>query len=141
MRWSTGSCRGRGDSLFAHVTLGTDDIDRARAFWDAVLAPLGHARVAGHDDARSSAWGQDEPGAHLWVTRPFDGGPARAGNGAMVSFAAPSRAAVDAAHAAALAAGETCEGPPGLRPHYGPGFYAACFRYPDGNKANAVHYG
>jgi catechol 2,3-dioxygenase-like lactoylglutathione lyase family enzyme len=127
--------------VFAYVCLGTDDIARARAFWDAVLAPLGHARVAGYDDAASSAWGADDPGVHLWVARPFDGRPARAGNGAMVSLAAPSRAAVDAAHAAALAAGGTCAGPPGLRPQYGPGFYAACFRDPDGNKANAVHDG
>lgn len=124
--------------MFGSVCLGTGDIARARAFWDAVLAPLGHARVAGYDDARSSAWGLDDPGPHLWVTLPFDGRPAAPGNGTMVSFAAPTRAAVDAAHAAALAQGGTCAGPPGLRPQYGPAFYAAYFRDPDGNKANAV---
>ncbi|MFN3970826.1 MAG: hypothetical protein ACK4L4_05550 [Gemmobacter sp.] len=75
---------------------------------------------------------------HLWVTRPFDGGPARAGNGAMVAFAAPGRAAVEAFHAAALAQGGADEGAPGLRPQYGAGFYAAYVRDPDGNKVAAV---
>lgn len=126
--------------MFTYVCLGTDDIARARRFWDAVLAPLGHARIEGYDDATSSAWGTDDPGPHLWVTRPFDGGAARPGNGVMVSFLAGSRAAVEAFHAAALAQGGTSEGPPGLRPHYGPGFFAAYVRDPDGNKAAAVHY-
>ncbi|MFN3642348.1 MAG: VOC family protein [Gemmobacter sp.] len=124
--------------MFAYVCLGTNDIDRARTFWDAVLAPLGHARVAAHDDAASSAWGAAEPGVHLWVTRPFDGRAAAPGNGTMVSFLAASRAAVDAAHAAAMANGGQDEGAPGLRPHYGPDFYAAYVRDPDGNKAGMV---
>ncbi len=127
--------------MFSYVSLGTADIRRARAFWDAVLAPLGVARIGGCDDATSSAWGDDDPGPHLWVTTPFDGNPPAAGNGAMVSFLAPSRAAVDAFHAAALAHGGRDEGAPGLRPQYGPGFYAAYVRDPDGNKANAVFYG
>lgn len=126
--------------MFSYVCLGTDDIARARVFWDAVLAPLGHGRVPGYDDAASSAWGRDDPGPHLWVTRPFDGRPASAGNGTMVSLLSPTRAAVDAVHAAALAAGGRCEGAPGLRPAYGPHFYAGYFRDPDGNKANVVCY-
>jgi catechol 2,3-dioxygenase-like lactoylglutathione lyase family enzyme len=126
--------------VFSYVCLGTDDIVRARAFWDAVLAPLGHARIKGYDDETSLAWGTADPGPHLWVTRPFDGGAARAGNGAMVAFLAPGRAEVEAFHAAALENGGTCEGPPGLRPQYGPGFYAAYVRDPDGNKAAVVHY-
>jgi lactoylglutathione lyase len=126
--------------MFAYVCLGTNDMGRSRAFWDAVMAALGHGRVAGYDDARSSAWGGDEPAVHLWVTQPFDGRPATPGNGTMASFLASTRAAVDAAHAAALARGGRCEGPPGLRPHYGPTFYAAYFRDPDGNKACAVCY-
>lgn len=127
--------------MFGYVCLGTADIARARAFYDAALAPLGHARVAGYDDATSSAWGQAEPGPHLWVTVPFDGRPPAPGNGTMASFLAASRAAVDAFHAAALAHGGSDEGPPGLRPHYGPGFYAAYVRDPDGNKLNAVCHG
>jgi catechol 2,3-dioxygenase-like lactoylglutathione lyase family enzyme len=127
--------------MFSYICLGTNDITRARGFFDAVLAPLGHGRVAGYDDATSSAWGTDDPGPHLWVTAPFDGAPARAGNGGMVAFLAPDRAAVAAFHAAALAAGGRCEGAPGLRPQYGPGFFAAYLRDPDGNKLAAVAYG
>jgi catechol 2,3-dioxygenase-like lactoylglutathione lyase family enzyme len=127
--------------MFSYVCLGTNDIGRARAFYDAVLAPLGHARIESSDDATSSAWGIDDPGPHLWVTAPFDGAPAGTGNGTMVSFLAPSRAAVDAFHAAALAQGGRDEGGPGLRPQYGPGFYAGYVRDPDGNKLNAVCYG
>ncbi|MGQ0564763.1 MAG: VOC family protein [Gemmobacter sp.] len=126
--------------MFSYVCLGTNDIDRARAFWDAAMAPLGSLRVAGYDDAASSAWGSAEPGVHLWVTGPFDGQAAQPGNGTMISFAARDRAAVDAFHAAGLAHGGSDEGAPGLRPHYGPGFYAAYLRDPDGNKLNAVAY-
>lgn len=74
------------------------------------------------------------------MTEPFDGQPASVGNGTMVSFLAKSRAVVDAFHAAALAHGGTNEGLPGLRPQYGPQFYAGYVRDPDGNKLNAVCY-
>jgi catechol 2,3-dioxygenase-like lactoylglutathione lyase family enzyme len=128
-------------SMFSYVSLGTNDLPRSVAFFDAALAPLGHARIAGYDpDGTSAAWGRDDPGPHLWVTLPFDGRPAGVGNGTMVSFLAHSRAAVDAFHAAGLAHGGTDEGAPGLRLHYGPGFYAAYLRDPDGNKVNAVFY-
>lgn len=127
--------------MFSYVSLGTKDLARAMRFYDAALAPLGHARIEDYDpDARSAAWGTDDPGPHLWVTEPFDGQPASHGNGTMVSFLAPSRAAVDAFHAAALAQGGSDEGAPGLRPEYGPTFYAGYVRDPDGNKLNAVCY-
>jgi catechol 2,3-dioxygenase-like lactoylglutathione lyase family enzyme len=127
--------------MFSYVSLGTRDLACAMRFYDAALAPLGHARVEDYDpDDRSAAWGLDDPGPHLWVTQPFDGKAATVGNGTMVSFLASSRAAVDAFHAAALAHGGTDEGAPGLRPQYGPQFYAAYVRDPDGNKLNAVCY-
>jgi catechol 2,3-dioxygenase-like lactoylglutathione lyase family enzyme len=127
--------------MFSYVSLGTRDLSRALPFYDAALAPLGHFRIDGYDpDAISAAWGTDDPGPHLWVTTPFDGQPALPGNGVMVSFLAETRAAVDAFHAAALAAGGTDEGAPGLRPQYGPSFYAGYVRDPDGNKLNAVCY-
>jgi catechol 2,3-dioxygenase-like lactoylglutathione lyase family enzyme len=127
--------------MFSYMVLGTNDLARSVAFYDAALAPLGHARVADYDpDGSSAAWGKDDPGPHLWVTHPFDGRPASVGNGVMVSFSASNRAAVDAFHAAGLAAGGQCEGAPGLRPHYGPAFYAGYLRDPDGNKINAVCY-
>jgi catechol 2,3-dioxygenase-like lactoylglutathione lyase family enzyme len=127
--------------MFSYVSLGTRDLARSMRFYDAALAPLGHARVEDYDpEDRSAAWGLDDPGPHLWVTQPFNGEAATVGNGTMVSFLAPSRAAVDAFHAAALAHGGTDEGAPGPRPHYGPHFYAAYVRDPDGNKLNAVCY-
>jgi catechol 2,3-dioxygenase-like lactoylglutathione lyase family enzyme len=127
--------------MFSYISLGTADLARAVAFYDAALAPLGHARIFDYDSAgTSAAWGLDDPGPHLWVTEPFDRQPPTAGNGVMVSFLAPTRAAVDAFHAAALANGGRNEGSPGLRPHYGPNFYAAYVRDPDGNKLNAVCY-
>jgi catechol 2,3-dioxygenase-like lactoylglutathione lyase family enzyme len=127
--------------MFSYVSLGTRDLARAMQFYDAVMAPLGHSRVEDYSpDDGSAAWGLDDPGPHLWVTQPFDGGPATPGNGTMVSFLAPDRTAVDAFHAAALAHGGTDEGAPGLRPQYGAHFYAAYVRDPDGNKLNAVCY-
>lgn len=127
--------------MFSYISLGTDDIARAITFYDAALAPLGHARIGGYDpDGTSAAWGLDDPGPHLWVTQPFDGNPASVGNGTMVSFLADSRAAVDAFYRAAIAAGASDEGAPGLRPHYGAHFYAAYVRDPDGHKLNAVCY-
>ena len=127
--------------MFSYVSLGTRDVTRAIAFYDAVLAPLGHRRIPDYDpDGTSAAWGLDDPGPHLWVTEPFDGRRASAGNGTMVSFLAETRAAVAAFHAAALAHGGSDVGAPGLRPQYGPHFYAAYVRDPDGNKLNAVCY-
>jgi catechol 2,3-dioxygenase-like lactoylglutathione lyase family enzyme len=127
--------------MFSYVSLGTRDLARAMRFYDAALAPLGHARIDDYDpDDRSAAWGIDDPGPHLWVTEPFNGQPATIGNGVMVSFLADTHAAVDAFHAAALAHGGTDEGAPGLRPQYGPHFYAGYVRDPDGNKLNAVCY-
>jgi catechol 2,3-dioxygenase-like lactoylglutathione lyase family enzyme len=127
--------------MFSYVSLGTQDLTRAKAFYDAALAPLGIPRVDDYDpDGTSAAWGTDDPGPHLWVTKPFDGQPATVGNGTMVSFLAETRTAVDAFYRAALANGGTDEGAPGLRPQYGPTFYAAYVRDPDGNKVNAVCY-
>jgi catechol 2,3-dioxygenase-like lactoylglutathione lyase family enzyme len=125
--------------MISHVTLGTDDIARAGAFYDRVLAPLGLRRIESLDTAIGYAL---EPDAtpQFWIMRPFDGAGAAPGNGTTLAFEAADRATVDAFHAAALAAGGRCEGPPGLRPHYHPDFYGAYARDPDGNKiACACH--
>jgi uncharacterized protein YhfF/catechol 2,3-dioxygenase-like lactoylglutathione lyase family enzyme len=132
--------------VFHHLTLGTDDIARGGAFYDAVLAPLGLVRT--WDDVEQDGWlcwqlsgkaplgPETQPG--FWLCRPTDGGAPSAGNGATVAFAAPTRAAVRDFHAAALAAGGRCEGPPGLRPHYGERYYGTYVRDPAGNKIAAV---
>jgi len=120
--------------MYSHVSLGTDQFDRAVAFYDIVLATLGLARINTLPDYPAAGWGT-QPGARpqFWVTRPYDRTAATVGNGVMVAFAAPDRAAVRAMHAAALAAGGADEGAPGLRAYH-PNWYGAYFRDPDGNK-------
>ncbi len=127
--------------MFSCLSLGTNDLVPVMRFFGAILAPLGHLRVVDYDpDDRSAAWGQDDPAPHLWVTQPFGGPAASVGDGTMAACIAPSRAAVDAFPAAALAHGGTDEGVPGLRPQYGRQFYATYVCDPDGNKLNAVCY-
>jgi catechol 2,3-dioxygenase-like lactoylglutathione lyase family enzyme len=122
-----------------YITLGTNDLARAARFYDAALAPLGFVRRA--TEATEVGYGRPEDRrTRIWVTLPFDGKPATVGNGSMPAFVAPDQDAVREFHRAALAAGGTDEGAPGLRP-YGPGFFAAYVRDPDGNKLSAVHEG
>ncbi len=131
--------------LFAYVCLGTSDLDRAKSFYDAVMATLGHRRciTAGEPDWENWAgWGlyadQGREQDALWVCKPFDGKPPAPGNGTMIALRATSWAAVRAFHAAVLANGGTSEGEPGLRLQYNPDFYAAYVRDPDGNKLAVV---
>lgn len=118
----------------SHVSLGTDDLDRAGAFYDRVLAPLGIRRIEAFPGG--IGWGRRFP--EFWMQTPFDGRPAGTGNGTHVAFLAAARAQVDAFHAAGLAAGGTDEGPPGPRPAYGEHYYAAFLRDPDGHKIEAM---
>lgn len=126
--------------MFSHVMIGTHDPARAWVFYDAVLAPLGIQRVKAKYE-HWAAWEQPGEAAKFWVGRPYDGRPAVAGNGCMTAFLAPTRAAVDAAYAAAIKAGATDEGKPGPRPHYTPDYYGAYVRDPDGNKIHFVRRG
>ena len=126
--------------MFSHVTVGTHDLERAIAFYDATLAPLGIERVSKKYPGWA-AWQRPGEESKFWVGLPYNQLPASVGNGCMVAFAAPSRAAVDAAHAAALAAGGRDEGKPGPRPSYGPDYYGAYIRDPDGNKVHFVRRG
>ncbi len=125
--------------MLQYLTLGSNDIIRSRTFYDAALAPLGIARV--HEDANELAYAAPAAAGlqqvKLWLVRPYLGYPATWGNGTMVAFAASSRQQVRDFHAAALAAGGTDDGAPGLRPYH-PTFYSAYVRDPDGNKLSAV---
>lgn len=114
--------------MIGYTTIGANDLERARAFYDAVLEPLGGRRTLSYE--RSQYYGSTG-GAMLGVVLPFDGQPATTGNGTMVALAAASPDAVDATYAAAMANGGADEGPPGDR---GGGFYGAYFRDLDGNK-------
>ena len=127
--------------MFTFICLGTRDLARAAIYYDAVMATLGHFRcdVSGEPNWEGwMGWGTyEQHGAKelaLWLCPPFDAGPASVGNGTMVAFSATSWKQVDDFHAAAIVHGGTCEGQPGLRPHYQPDFYAAYNRDPDGNK-------
>lgn len=130
--------------MFSHIILGARDLDLLARFYDAVLAPLGLERgpleEGGDGGPPGILW--QVPGRRwpqFWVQLPFNGLPATWGNGTQVSFAAPSPAAVDAAWRAMLEGGGTDEGAPGLRPQYGPDYYGAYGRDPEGNKLCFVH--
>lgn len=120
-------------SIYTHVTVGTNDLHKAREFYDTVLGKLGQKRIADLAE-NGSIWGVEAPS--FFVLKPANGAPANVGNGVTVSFEAPNRAAIDAFHAAALAAGGSDEGAPGTR-DWAPHAYAAYARDLDGNKLAA----
>ena len=131
--------------MIGYVTLGSDNMPRARDFYDQLLgSTLGAKRIMefGDDLGGFTMWGTgfDKPG--IAVTNPFNKQPAVAGNGNMTAIALDSRDKVDAVHAKALELGGTCEGPPGVRGEEGPqAFYGAYFRDLDGNKLCAFRVG
>lgn len=115
--------------MIGYVTLGTNDYEKAKAFYDVVLGVLGAKRTMASD--RMQGYGSVGGGPMLAVCKPYDGQPATAGNGTMIALAADSREEVDRTYAAAMANGARDEGAPGLR---GETFYGAYFRDSDGNK-------
>lgn len=121
--------------MIGYVTLGTNDLDRARAYYDALLGEIGATRKMEFAETGFTLYGTGDRRPGIAVTRPYDGNPATVGNGNMAAIAADSRETVDRLHAKALALGGTDEGAPGLRTPEGPGaFYGAYFRDLDGNK-------
>ena len=131
--------------MMGYVTLGSDNMPRARAFYDELLgSTIGAKRIMefGDEAGGFTMWGTgfDKPG--LAVTNPYNKQPAGAGNGNMTAIALNSRDKVDAVHAKALELGGTCEGPLGVRGEEGPqAFYGAYFRDLDGNKLCAFRIG
>lgn len=124
---------------FSHITLGTNDAERAARFYDAALAPLGFTRVP-KPPGKPPLYAKGGRMPFLYLYTPYDGRPATWGNGTHVAFLAASREKVDAFHDAAMNHGGTDEGPPGIRENYSPDYYAAYVRDPDGNKLQAVCY-
>ena len=114
--------------MIGYVTLGTNDLERTARFYDELLALLGAKRTM--ETERYIAWGSGK-GPMLLAIRPWDGGPATAGNGTMLALAAGSREQVAEVHARALALGARDEGAVGPR---GGNFFGGYFRDPDGNK-------
>ena len=119
--------------MIDHLSIGVRDIARARAFYDAVLEPLGY-RCLSADDG-SLGYGADA--VALWIGATERPVPADEASGLHICFAAPDRHGVDAFHAAALGSGGRDNGAPGLRADYGDGYYAAFAVDPDGYRIEA----
>lgn len=121
--------------MFSHVMIGTNDLDRAKTFYDAVLGTMGigPAVVDGHRIFYIS------PKGVFSVSKAIDGKPATSANGGTVGFAAETTEQADAWHAAGIAnGGKTCEDPPGVRSGNSGKMYLAYLRDPDGNKICAL---
>lgn len=116
--------------MLTHVMVGTNDLPKAKAFYDAALGALGSSCVMATD---SRAYYAGEGPAFI-VTTPANGEPAQHANGGTIGFTAKDREAVDAWHAAGLAHGGADEGAPGPRPNVPGNAYGAYLRDPDGNK-------
>jgi catechol 2,3-dioxygenase-like lactoylglutathione lyase family enzyme len=130
--------------MIGYATIGTNDLEKARAYYDELLGSIGAKRLMQFEDdvggftLYATEW--SKPG--IAVTRPYNRETATAGNGNMVAMVMDSRAKVDALYAKALQLGGTDEGPPGLRSEEGPrAFYGAYFRDPEGNKFCAFRVG
>jgi predicted lactoylglutathione lyase len=117
--------------MIGYVTLGTNDLPRAAAFYDALLGEIGAKRL--WDSPSGIGWGVSMEQPSLAVMKPFDGQPATRGNGTMVGLVVERPEQVDALYKKALELGGTDEGPAGPR---GSGFYAGYLRDLDGNKLN-----
>lgn len=122
--------------LLSHVSIGTNDFERATAFYDRVMAALGAREMMRHPGA--VAYGRRFP--EFWVQTPIDGAPAICGNGTHVGFFVGDRETVDRTHAAAIAAGAVDDGPPGPRAEYGEPYYGAFFRDLDGHKMEIMFW-
>ncbi len=123
-------------SILSHVSVGTDDLARAAAFYDAVLPVLGVKKLFEFPGA--IAYGKHFP--EFWVQTPIDGNPPSPGNGVHFCFIAENKDAVHAFYEAALAAGATEDGPPGPRPLYGEPYYGGFIRDLDGHKIEAAFW-
>ena len=119
-----------------YIMIGTNDLARARAFYDAVFPAIGGTLDADYPPFTCCYRFRNDTRA--WIALPHDKNAAAPGNGSMPGFRCADPAEVDAAHAAALAQGGTNEGDPGPRPQYGPEFYGAYARDPDGNKLSFI---
>ncbi|MEO8278960.1 MAG: VOC family protein [Ideonella sp.] len=122
--------------MFSHIMIGTNNLEKSKAFYDALLGTL--EVPAGALDRNRIFW--RTPGGVFSVTLPIDGQPATAGNGGTIGFACKSTDMVDAWHAMGIAhGGTTCEDPPGVREGANGKLYLAYLRDPDGNKICGIH--
>src|SRR5919197_1323338 len=122
--------------MIDHVSIGAADLDRATRFYDAVLGAIGYTRL----ETRPKTVGYGRTYPEFWINLRRGMAPVEAGFRAHVGLRVRTTELVDAFHAAALAAGGTSDGAPGLRPQHGDGYYAAFVRDPDGNRVEAVTF-
>jgi catechol 2,3-dioxygenase-like lactoylglutathione lyase family enzyme len=122
--------------MIDHVSIAVRDLERAGRFYEAVLAPLSFTRL----ETRPATVGFGKQYPEFWINLRADHVPLPENFGAHVCLRARTTEMVDAFHAAALAAGGTSDGAPGLRPQHGEGYYAAFIRDPDGNRVEAVTF-
>ncbi len=123
--------------MIGYITLGTSDLDKSGAFYDALLGTLGAGRFM-EEEGYFIAWATEPSAPSLAVSKPFNKEPATVGNGTMVALFMENPEQVNALYNKALELGGTCEGKPGFRPEENTsGFYAGYFRDLDGNKLNA----
>lgn len=123
-------------SIISHVSVGTNDFERARDFYDRVLSTIGCKRIMEHPGA--VAYGKMFP--EFWLGLPHDRGKASVGNGTHVGFIAASKEAVHAFYDAAIAAGAKPDGAPGPREDYGAPYYGCFVRDLDGHKIEAAFW-
>jgi catechol 2,3-dioxygenase-like lactoylglutathione lyase family enzyme len=127
--------------MIGYVTLGSNDLEKARTYYDALFGSMGAGRLMEFGEnftMYGTAWGKPA----VAITKAYNGEPATAGNGNMVALVLDARDKVDALYAKALELGGSDEGPPGLRGEEGPqAFYGAYFRDPEGNKFCAFRIG
>jgi catechol 2,3-dioxygenase-like lactoylglutathione lyase family enzyme len=116
--------------MFSHIMVGANDVEKAKAFYDAALGALGVPAGASFNGRAFYSHG----GGHFGVGSPADGNEATSNNGGTIGFSAQSKEQVDAFHAAGIANGGTCSGEPGLRPNAPGKAYGAYLRDPDGHK-------
>ena len=126
--------------MIGYVVLGTNDLPRAKSFYDTLLSEIGVSRLMEFGN-RGYGWAASMDQPMLCIMTPYDGKPATVGNGVMAGISVASRDLVDQIHSKALELGGVDEGPPGLRAVGGEGFYAAYFRDLDGNKLDVFSYG
>jgi catechol 2,3-dioxygenase-like lactoylglutathione lyase family enzyme len=123
--------------MLSYITVGANDVPRSERFYTAVLVPLGYEKTEQKDAAIYTLPDIPDhfngPGA-VYVTKPYDGREATAGNGSMIAFRVPTHAQLRALHSAGVAAGGTDEGAPGFRAQYSKNFFVGYLRDPVGNK-------
>lgn len=121
--------------MFSHIFVGVTDFERALAFYAPLMETLGHKLRFCDRERPWAGWQSDpDPRPLFLIGAPYDGQAHVPGNGQMTAFLAPNRRIVDEAYQAAIAAGGSSEGAPGIRPEYHEHYYGTYFRDPDGNK-------